>query len=364
MLQFDTVNSGNRKYYPSLDLLKFICSLLIVVHHYQMAFNLWFEGRLNFNNGYFYFGFLVELFFMVSGFLMENSIQKYPYADFGTTIKKKYLRFFPMCFISITAYTLFQWVNYFLSGEFFNNNQVISFWNYFMSSLLLSKGWGIDIHRPANSSIWYINILLICYIWHFVLNKVAKRINVPIIYFYIGMVILGLNLYGKGISFAFLDDDCATGYITTFLGMILYRIIRDYRKAARKISAAFLIIIAIVAAVMLKTDNWNIFKESQRLFLIFALYPPILVLLASSKMLNKQGFMKGIPRYLGKLSYEMYLWHFPLLVLMNVILIITSFPIVHGYKTMALFEVVVILFSVVMCNIVEPWTDSVVHKLI
>lgn len=87
-----------------------------------MAFNLWFEGKLNFNNGYFYFGFLVQLLFMVSGFLMENSIQEHPYVGFAETIKKKYLRFFPMCFISITAYTVLQWVGYFLSGDFFNNN--------------------------------------------------------------------------------------------------------------------------------------------------------------------------------------------------------------------------------------------------
>lgn len=131
----------------------------------------------------------------------------------------------------------------------------------------------------------------------------------------------------------------------------------------RRISFSFLAIIALVAVVMLKTDNWSLFKESQMLFLVFALYPPVLVLLTSSKILNRKGLLRGMPKYLGKLSYEMYVWHFPLLILLNVILIISGYPIVHRYKSMALFEVAVILFSIVMCKFVEPGIDAIAQKI-
>lgn len=362
MEQAGTQDVNKRKYFASLDLLKFVCALLIVVHHYQMVFNLWFEGRLNFNNGYFYFGFLVELFFMVSGFLMENSIQGHPYSDFGTMFKNKYLRFFPMCFISISVYTFFQWVGALLTGEFFNNGQVISFWNYLMSALLVSKGWGINIYRPANSSIWYIDVLLICYIWHFILNKLSAKLNISVIYFYFAMVILGLNLHNKEIPYGFLDNDCAVGYITTFLGMILYRLIRDYREVMRKVAYVVLIVTAIIAVVLVKKDFWSTFRESQQYFLIFILYPPVLTILSTSNTLNIDS-IQPVSKYLGKLSFEMYIWHFPLLILMNIILAVSGYPIVHGYKSMTVFEVIVVVVAMFMCRFVEPVANSFADKI-
>ena len=353
---------NKRQYYSALDILKFTCALFIVLHHYQMIFNLWFEGRLNFNNGYFYFGFLVELFFMVSGFLMENSIQGKPYGDFGTMFKNKYLRFFPMCFLSVTVYTILQWIGKILSGEFFDNGQIISFWNYLISSLLFSKGWGINIYRPANSSLWYINILLIVYIWHFVLNKLTIKLKVPVVYFYIAMVILGLNIYEKELPYAFFDNDCGIGYITTFLGMILFHCAKNFREVSRKLSFIILAATAIIAVILVKYGYWSIFKEDQHIFLIFVLYPPVLLLLSTSKILNRESF-SGISKYLGKLSYEMYVWHFPLLILMSILLYVTKFPIVHGYKSMAVFEIVVVAFAVIVCKFVEPPLDRLTARI-
>ena len=53
---------------PGLDVLKIVAITLIVFHHYQQVFECDL-GALAFYGGEFYFGRLVELFFMVSGFL-------------------------------------------------------------------------------------------------------------------------------------------------------------------------------------------------------------------------------------------------------------------------------------------------------
>lgn len=50
------------------DLLKIISATLIVFHHYQQLFSIRFE-HINFFGGFTSFGILVELFFMISGFL-------------------------------------------------------------------------------------------------------------------------------------------------------------------------------------------------------------------------------------------------------------------------------------------------------
>ena len=50
------------------DIIKTLAATLIVFHHYQQVFKCEFSG-INFYSGLFNFGYLVELFFMISGFL-------------------------------------------------------------------------------------------------------------------------------------------------------------------------------------------------------------------------------------------------------------------------------------------------------
>ena len=59
------------EYYYTLDLLKFALSLLIFVHHFQLISEIRFSV-INFNDGRFYFGYLVELFFVISGFFVSK----------------------------------------------------------------------------------------------------------------------------------------------------------------------------------------------------------------------------------------------------------------------------------------------------
>ena len=194
------------------------------------------------------------------------------------------------------------------------------------------------------------------------LNKLAIKLKISVVYFYIAMVILGLNLYGKELPYAFLDDDCGVGYMTTFLGMILFHCAKNFREVSRKLSFIILAATAIIAVILVKYGYWSIFKEDQHIFLIFVLYPPVLLLLSTSKILNRESF-SGISKYLGKLSYEMYVWHFPLLILMSILLYVTKFPIVHGYKSMAVFEIVVVAFAVIVCKFVEPPLDRLTARI-
>jgi len=65
---------GKKRNY-GLDFLKIVATILIVFHHYQQVLNVEFAG-INFFGGKFYFGYLVELFFLISGFLMFKYIER------------------------------------------------------------------------------------------------------------------------------------------------------------------------------------------------------------------------------------------------------------------------------------------------
>lgn len=59
------------------DYIKIIAASLLVFHHYQQVFACKFAG-INFYEGHIQFGFLVELFFTISGYLTL-------YAEFNST---------------------------------------------------------------------------------------------------------------------------------------------------------------------------------------------------------------------------------------------------------------------------------------
>lgn len=53
----------------SLDFIKIIATIFIIFHHYQQITGAYFHNKINFCNGKFYFGYMVELFFIYPVFL-------------------------------------------------------------------------------------------------------------------------------------------------------------------------------------------------------------------------------------------------------------------------------------------------------
>ncbi len=60
---------GNERKY-SLDVLRIIATILIIFHHYGQVTGLYLEGHINYWNGRFYFGYVVEFFFLLSGYFI------------------------------------------------------------------------------------------------------------------------------------------------------------------------------------------------------------------------------------------------------------------------------------------------------
>jgi len=90
-----TISKRRREY--SLDLAKIVATTLILLMHYQQNF----EGNYTFIQyfgGKFYFGYLVEFFFMLSGFFCIKMIIK---ADtFPIFIGRRVIRLWPIMIIA------------------------------------------------------------------------------------------------------------------------------------------------------------------------------------------------------------------------------------------------------------------------
>lgn len=60
----------------SLDVIKLIATICIIFHHYQQVTGAFFEERLNFYGGRFAFGWIVELFFVLSGYFIYKYMER------------------------------------------------------------------------------------------------------------------------------------------------------------------------------------------------------------------------------------------------------------------------------------------------
>lgn len=146
-----------------LDLLKIIATVMIIFHHYQQITGAWW-GASSFYGGLFYYGELVELFFIISGFIMYRYIEK---IKFGLSFKKycihRFFRFIPLMAICVIVTTVFAHLYIILYGEVFFNVDSFSLWTILISSLGIQEGWfatNVGINNPA----WYISVLLLCYV--------------------------------------------------------------------------------------------------------------------------------------------------------------------------------------------------------
>lgn len=126
-----------------LDFVKVIATLLIVLHHYWQVQNVHIDNFVNFYGGKFYFGYIVELFFVLSGFFMLGSIKRINDGQsFRDFFVKKYMRFQPLVMISVVAFAIVTKIFEALTQMPWGDFQV-SLWGIISASLAIQEGWGI-----------------------------------------------------------------------------------------------------------------------------------------------------------------------------------------------------------------------------
>ena len=208
---------GNERRY-SLDVLRIIATILIIFHHYGQVTGLYLEGHINYWNGRFYFGYVVEFFFLLSGYFMYRYIGK---ITNGLTFKKFFLpralRLLPLVFISgITYEVLLGIYQKVCGGDWFGVS--ITVWGVIINALGVQDGW-VFTNPMVNNPTWYISVLLLCYIVFYLLTYLGKRWQIPHIYLFVFMVLLGCGAQTYGLNLPFLNGSSCRGYYAFFFGV-------------------------------------------------------------------------------------------------------------------------------------------------
>ena len=205
-------------------------------HHYQQLTGTFFYRGINFYGGKFYFGYIVEVFFLMSGFFMVPYVAKIrDKMSFPVFFGKRLIRLLP----SMIAATIFYDIALFFYVRLCNGTlrypTDINIFGSIVTALGLGS-WSITKDFEINPICWYVSVLLLCYILMYIfvfLSKITKipagiMLSIPMI---AGVVITHVTEFSV---IPFLSTRIARGYIHFFGGLLIGIIITGLFKAKTK----------------------------------------------------------------------------------------------------------------------------------
>ena len=200
----------------SLDVLRIMATVCILFHHFQQNSNLKFDTGINYFFGWFGFGYMVELFFVLSGFFTCKGFSNVKKMSFAQWIRKRYLRLIPLVALSVIVYELLVLVYVsVLQDTYFGST--INLWGALITALGVQDGW-VFINPVINNPVWYISVLLLCYIIFYFITYVSEKCNVTPVYGFVIMILIGCAVGNYNINLPFLNLGASRGYYSFFSG--------------------------------------------------------------------------------------------------------------------------------------------------
>ncbi|WP_027216013.1 acyltransferase family protein [Butyrivibrio fibrisolvens] len=342
-----------RKRIYTIDFIKFIAACCIVCHHYQQLLDVRFS-RANFYEGYFGFHNLVELFFIISGFL---TVRKNAYS---VGKSKEYFlhiiyRIYPMAAIATIFTALLEYAYYLKYNDYFWG-VVPSLWRLFNSLLLTFRAGAIDTVGIINP-LWFLCVLLICHVIYTFTIFISTKKKYNVIYLWILCIFIGESAVQSGINVPFYNTSMGRG-TAFFVGVVLYLIWTKVGKSKLMILSSVVTIIVVWLTYRLE---YNLYADNQRGVLTYILFPSLIIVLLKLDVIvpERIGTVFG---FMGSISYEIFLWHFGGILVLEFINRGYLNLNICSYKTMLIFLLVIVGFSSISYIFVEKPISKKIFK--
>ncbi|BEO99730.1 acyltransferase [Fusobacterium polymorphum] len=342
----------------SLDFLKIIATILIVFHHYQQALNVEFT-QINFFGGKFYFGYLVELFFLISGFLMFNYIERIKQGlDFKSFFINRVKRLLPLVAIAAILYECLIYFYFRIFGEKFLD-QGLNFFGTVISILGIQAGWSFE-NPMINNPMWYISVLILCYILFYILTKVSILKKYNYTYFYIILIFLGLSIQKNNTNLAFLNYYTARGYYSFFFG-VLFSIYFNNYKIRKSVKILSILLVILITYLILR--HYSIIEKNINYTLTFIYYPALIIIFNINIM--KKIYSSKLIIKIAEISFNVYVWHVGAILIFIIINKACNLNInFSSYKVMIIFTVLLYIFGIISHYLIEkPLAKLILKKL-
>ena len=350
-----SANSNGEKYYNgAIDMMKFFAAMIIVMHHFQLCTGLSF-GYINFNaeNPFFCGANMVEVFFVISGYLSyKYTIKEMEIKDVSKFLRLKSKRLMPMVFGTTLVTIIVKGIYICVSGLVPFGK--VSVWSFILGILPLNAGVICSTEDIPNETMWYISVLMLCYVVFFSIVAIAKKYTISVSKLIAAWWIIGMAVIGYSLQFPFLNNLTARGFVSFSTGILIQFFMNklDVNKFDyyRKKCIVFLLLgggIYIIAHHMFVNGKLSeasvIFFADRMYLLIGCIFTPALILVLSDKSI-KRYTDNNFFRVLGEISFAFYIWHLPLIYIVKIILFL--------YPSVNKKYILIVLYLSVLCGCV------------
>jgi len=337
----------------SLDFLKFLAAIFIVFHHYQQLLDITFPTEISYWNGKFYWGYMVELFFVLSGFFMAKYVDKIKKRTINLKnfYLRRWLRVAPMVFITAVVYEIGVYLYIRFTGQLYFGTGV-SLFGIITDTLCIQAG-GVFPNPCVNNVTWYLSVLMICYVVFYLLTYLSSRLKINETYFFIAMILLGIAINTYALNLPFLNSMTNRGYYSFFGGLLLGLLVQKIGIKKNMIIAAGAVLAVFVMTCIF---GYDYLVADMSLILALFIYPAIIILFQTKPI--KKVFSRPVFGLLGKVSFDMYLWHNPLHLIMVILVFTGNITIDYINRLyMYLFLLAVIVVSFISYFLLEAPVD-------
>lgn len=300
-----------KKKYGSVEGLKYILMLLVITCHYYNSLAFTDDSLPQFTGSFllFHYSYLaVELFFLISGFFMANSIQTRE-ENLTSFVARRIKRLYPLSIISTLILLLVG-----LSDSLFFHVIGLKYdaWRLFLSLTGMTVWFSKKI-QIYNGPLWYVQVLLLCEILlHIVYTKRKNRTYllacVLIVFASLGIKMLNLEV-------PFLNESIMRGVFNYFLGVTLFECTKRQMNWKLIASVSFAVSIAILSVGILENSVEHIgnFQLCVSFIISPAFFLACLYIEPIKKLLSMPPFV-----YLGKTTYSILTTHMTLIYVIRI----------------------------------------------
>jgi len=214
-------------------------------------------------------------------------------------------------------------------------------WETLVAALGMQEGWTFSDTIHVNYPVWYISVLLLCYILFYVVTYISKKLRCSARYLYLICIFLGMYINACGLRLPFLNEYTARGYYAFFLGVLLSTYYYQRSASRKESSIAFLLIVLLADLIALHT---GFVAEDLQYLSTFLLFPAIVTFFKCTfmeKLCSHKFFAT-----LAAISFNAFLWHMPVIVLLLIFCNkINLSPITNTRMGMFLFVIIAMLIG-------------------
>ena len=296
------------KYRPEIDSLRAIAVLLVIFYHAEIIF--------------FKSGFIgVDIFIVISGYVITKL---FFYKDFSFSyfIERRFRRLLPAIYFMILITTIFSYF-FLLPTHFMNLGQSLVANIFFISNFLFfyqTNYWDFSVLTRPLLHTWSVSLEVQFYIFISLMFALFRNNFLKIIlFFFISSIFLLLIMRDINFSinlreFSLNDYFLIFARLWEFLAGSIIAFVLNNKKYLNilnniKFLQNFGLIIILISLILIESPN----NYPNLLTLLPVLGTAIIILNLNSKdshlILNNSFLL-----HIGKISYSLYLWHFPILI--------------------------------------------------